>query len=468
MQKNLNLLWTNSKKCSIIIQYLKFGLYLSGRKTPAIIISIIGGIKMKHFSKLTAAAAAVILAATSAGCSAPSAINIGSGTKNAVKIDGAEIRAGVFIYNELQAYNEAAMKIYQESGAYPTADDIQDAKIEDLDSEDWIQNKATDYCKQFVAVNREFDKVGGELTADELKEIDEAVESAKDQAIFKDNGVGEQSIREMYTNSSKQTYLFKHYYGIDSEFGCSEDDLKKYYEDNIARVKYLNISLKDSEGKKLEGDALKEVNDLVDKYVKEINSESTNEARFKKFDEVKKEYEEYTQKKQEEEAAAQAAANGETTTSAETTTTVTTTPDPNETTTTTTTNPFENEVTLAKLTETTAPVGEAVEVTTAPEDESQAANKKFNNKVFNELTLYKAEKYDYDDTTVYIVIKGDIKERMNKDDIWTDETIENTLANRYSQDFLDMIKSLYETYSVDKNKRAYKRYAPFKLDLDNI
>ncbi len=421
---------------------------------------------MKHFSKLTAAAAAVILAATSVGCSAPGAITIGSGTKNAVTIDGYDVRSGIFIFNELQAYNEAYYKIYQESGSAPSNSDIQDAKIEDLDSEDWIQNKATDYCKQYVGILREFEKVGEELSADDFKKINDAVDAAKDQTIYKDNGVGEKSLKDVYTVSYMQSQLFKHYYGIDKEYGCSEDDLKKYYEDNTARIKYISVSLTDSDGKKLEGDDLKEVTDLVDKYVKEINAETTNEAKFKKFDEIKEKYNEYTTKKQEEAAAAQAAANGETTTSSITTSTVTTTADPDESTTTTTTDPFANEVTLAKLTETTAPVGEAVEVTTTAEDASQTALKSFNNKVFNDLTLYKAEKYDYDENTVYIVIKGDIKERLNADDIWTQETIDNTLTNRYGQDFTDMMKSLYDTYDVDKNKRAYKRYAPFKLNLD--
>ena len=128
---------------------------------------------MKHFSKLTAAAAAVILAATSVGCSAPGAITIGSGTKNAVTIDGYDVRSGIFIFNELQAYNEAYYKIYQESGSAPSNSDIQDAKIEDLDSEDWIQNKATDYCKQYVGILREFEKVGEELSADDLKKIND-------------------------------------------------------------------------------------------------------------------------------------------------------------------------------------------------------------------------------------------------------------------------------------------------------
>ena len=39
-----------------------------------------------------------------------------------------------------------------------------------------------------------------------------------------------------------------------------------------------------------------------------------------------------------------------------------------------------------------------------------------------------------------------------------DEMIKQTIHARKN--------AIYDTYDVDKNKRAYKRYAPFKLNLD--
>jgi len=439
---------------------------------------------MKKFTKLVAGAAAFTLAAASVGCSAPGAITIGGSTRNALSVDDYDIRAGIFIYYEMVSVSDAAEKMYEQSSTYPEISDIKKATFEGTSSEDWIQDKATEYCSKFVAVEREFDKLGLELTSDDLKSIKSAVRESKDEDYYTDNGIGESSLKDIITNgvagnwdnalfySSKYYKLFEHYYGIGSEFGCSEDELKDYFTDNYARVKYLSISLADSEGNKLEGDELRELNNLIDDYVKEINSAGSNSGKMKKFDEVKEKYEEYKEKKSEEEAAkaAEEAAAAEaetatgTTTTSTTTTTTTTTAD--ETATTTTTDPYANENILVKNTTTTAPVGEATVVTTTEESESAKAQREFNEKVFGDMTEYKAERYEYDDTTAYIVLKADIKERMTDDDLWSDDVKDSLIRVRYAQDFDDMIKSLADTYSVSKIKKAYKRYSPFELDLD--
>ena len=41
------------------------------------------------------------------------------------------------------------------------------------------------------------------------------------------------------------------------------------------------------------------------------------------------------------------------------------------------------------------------------------------------------------------------------------------ISQRYFNNFADWIKELADGYSVDKNKSSYKKYAPFKLDLEN-
>jgi len=460
---------------------------------------------MKKFRMFTAAVAAVTIASSMAGCSAPGAITIGSSTKNAATIDGFDIRAGVFIYNEIDAYNEAAYKIYEESGSYPSLSDVKDSRIEDLDAADWIQNRATDYCKRYVAIEKEFEKVGGELSDEDNTYVDEAVEYYKSQDIYKKNGVGEESIREVMTATRKQQYLFNYYYGIDKQFGCSEEELKEYYIDNTARIKYFQVSLTDTDGNKLEGDELREINKKIDDYVKQINEVKDNLGKMQKLDEMMADYTSYIEEKKAEstetdtttDTTTEAVTSEVTTTVSTDADTVTTSADENETTTTadtsaeeavtttssevtttavsgesdtttttTTTSPYENEVTITKYTTTAAPIGEAVVVTTAAETDAQKASREFNEKVFNDMSNYKAERYDYDENTVYIVIKGDIKDRMTDDDLWSEDVKDDTILKKYSDDYTDMIESLAKSYDVDKNKRAYKRYAPFKLKLD--
>ena len=118
---------------------------------------------MNKFNRFASAAAAFALAAASASCSAPEAITFGKGTQTALTVDGYEVPAGVFIYNEITAYRNAMYDMYYKNGKMPTLDDVKNSTIKDLDSTDWIQDNATDACKDFVASEKEFEKIGESL-----------------------------------------------------------------------------------------------------------------------------------------------------------------------------------------------------------------------------------------------------------------------------------------------------------------
>lgn len=415
---------------------------------------------MKKFNKFAAAAAAFALAVSSAGCSAPSAVTIGSGTKTALTIDGYEVPAGVFIYSELNAYSSAAYTIAMNNGmsSYPSTDEVKKARLENMEAADWIQNKATEDCADYVSVEKEFDKIGEQLTVDELSEVDDTFEQFKENELITKNGIGEDSLMSVIKNQYKQQHLFKHYYGIDSEYGCSEDELKQYFTDNTARVKYFTISLTDENGDALGADEQRDLENLASDYADEINSAASDEGKMAKFDEVQQEYADY-------QAAQTTTSEGETTV----TTTVATT-SAGETETTTTTDPYANEVTLVKATTTTTSAGETTAAVTSTTSAEQAASEKaqkdYNDYVFNTLGTYKAEVYKYDENTLYVIIKGDLSVRMTDDDLWSEDSVERLLSERYWNDFTDMMDKISSGYKIEKNKRAYRRYDPFKLTLE--
>ena len=413
---------------------------------------------MKKINSFAAAAAAFAIAVTSTSCSAPSAVTIGGGTKTALTVDGYDVNAGIFIYNELNAYSSAAYTMATDQGmsSYPTADQVKDATLEGKEASAWIQDKATEYCVDFVAVEKEFAKIGDSLTPEEKSEANDTYDTYSEDDLIAKNGIGEESLRAVIESSYKQQHLFKYYYGIDSQYGCSEDELKQYYSDNTARVKYLVIDMTDESGEALGEDEQKELMELAEDYADEINSVSGDEEKMAKFDDVKQEYDDY-------QAAQTTTSEGETTT---VTTTVTTAE--GETTTTTTTDPYANEVTLTKATTTTTAAGETTAVTTtttAEQGAAQQAQKDFNDKVFG-MDSYKAEVYKYDENTLYVLIKGDISARMTDDDLWSEDIIDQTLITRYGQEFTDMMDKIADAYKVEKNNKAYRRYEPFKLKLE--
>jgi len=417
---------------------------------------------MNKFNKFAAAAAAFALAATVSSCGAPEAITFGNSTKTALTVDGYDVPAGVFIYNEIYAYSSAAYELYSKNGEYPKFEDVKNATIESMDSTDWIQDKATEACRDFVANEREFAKIGESFTDEELTQIKQIIDSNANNTTFTENGIGSDSMRAVIENTYKQDHIFKHYYGLDKEKGCSEEELKEYYLDKTARIKYFAISLLDENGEKLGADELRRVNKMADEYVKEINDESTNLKKLWKIDECEKNYNDYVTERSEK-AAAEAGV-----TTVAVTTTVTTTADSNATTTTTTTDPYANEVTITKRTTTKADDTEiAITTTTSVESgKSAQAATDYNDYVFEKLGLYKAEKYQYDENTVYIIIKGDLEERMKDDDLWSEDNINNLISERYYEDFQNMMKDIANGYTVDKNASAYRRYSPFKLSIE--
>ena len=413
---------------------------------------------MKNLKKLAAAALSVVLSAASFGCSTPA---IGGNTRNALTIDGYEVPAGLFIYYTLQGYSEASAQVQQQKtdGSTPTPDDVKAAQIESSDATEWIQDKATEYCRDFVNVQREFDAINGELTADEKDEAKQMAEYYyNSDTRLKDNGVSLDTLELMVLNSYKQEAVFKHYYGFGSEKGCSEDELKDYFDDNFARVKYISISLLDAEGNKVTDDEQRTLRKKAEDYAKQINEKSSGLDKMLEVDAAQKDYDEY--KESQTTTASDLAPSVETTTTAVTTSEEKT----SSAETTTTTDLYANEQLIQKNTTTTKDES-AIEVgttTTTAEDPTTTDDYKFKEFLFNTIEKNKATVYDYSEDTIYVVIRGDLRERLTKEDLWSDDYITNLQKMRYTDDFVDFLKEKAEKLEIEKNKAAYRRYDPFK------
>ncbi|MCM1530098.1 MAG: hypothetical protein NC093_08910 [Alistipes sp.] len=412
---------------------------------------------MSYIKKTIAAVSAVALAVSMAGCTP----NIGGGSKTALTVDGYEVPAGVFIYYTMQGYNEAVSVLQNNTGSAPTVKDVRNSNIDSIDSTDWIQNKATDYVVDYVNILKEFDAIGGELTPEEIDEAEAMANNFYEQTpLVEENGVSLDSLKDISLSIYKEQALFKHYYGFDGEEGCTEDELKAYFDENYARVKYLAIDLTDSEGNKVSADEERKLRALAEEYVEQINSKSSDLEKLQEVEAVSQAYDEYK-------AASTTAADEE----AVVTTTTTAATDATETTATTTTDPYANERLVKKFTTTAADAASDDTVgtqaqTTEEEDESTKNANKFNEFVFSELESGKAVVYDYSDETIYIVIRGDLKEAMNEDGYWTDYYITTLQSERYQDAFVEKMEAKSAMLTAEKNKKAYKRYSPFKLVLE--
>ncbi|MDE6848042.1 MAG: hypothetical protein K2J44_01685, partial [Ruminococcus sp.] len=401
------------------------------------------------------------------------------GTEMAMTADGYDVSSGMFIFYTIQAYEDAASILQTKNGTAPTVKEVKNAHIDDIEASDWIQNKATEYCLTIAAIENEFNRIGGQLSSEELSEIEQTADNFVDSeqnSIYTKNGVGKESLKNVISATGSgsnyyggyeymQKYIFDHYYGFEGEKGCTEEELKDYFDDNFARVKYISISMTDENGEALSDDKKQELLRKADEYAKKINSEKDNMEKMYKMNEMQEDYDEYV-------AAQTTSAEDEETTTTTTTTTTATDSDGNPVT--TTTDPYENERLVQRYTTTT--VGETEDdsttsTTTADEEESDAekADREFKEYVFSEeLGMNKAEVYSYDENTIYVIIRGDLRERMTEDDYWSEDYIYNLQLLRYNDDFVDYLEKLSESIVPQKNSSSFKRYEPFKLDLSSL
>lgn len=412
---------------------------------------------MANFKRIAAAAASIAMLGSLAAC--------GSNTAYAFTIDGEKVNAGIYIYYSYVSYNEAINTLTEQNSELDTTDDklVKEQQIDGKDTLTWIQDKAATYCKEHVAVNKEFDAAGLTLSADTMTEIDTAMETfwSENKKGFEKNGVSESSVREVLEYTYKASELFKYYYNIDGKEGTTEDEVYDYYVDNTARVQYIRFDAVDGAGEKLEGSGETQFKKMVDDYLSAVEKLSDEKKIEDKMNTIKEEYSAYVTSVSEE-AAAEAAAtatdeNGSTITTT-TTTTIATTTSEGETTTTTTTAPYANESIVAKVT---------TKEDTKEEDLNYTPCKAVYDFVFEEAKTNKPEViYDEENNAYYLVVRYDIENRMTDDDLWTDDQKEGVVAAMFSDAFQDKLDTWVAALDVKTNDAAIKRYNPFDINFD--
>lgn len=417
-------------------------------------------------------AAATLLAAAVTG----SFVACGESTANAMTIDGIQIKAGMYIYYSYNAYLQLTQDLKAQNSELDVTDNkvVKEQKMDGVSAETWIQNKALEYCKQYAAVEKKADELGIELKSDDKNDINDKVETFWDNSgeIYEKNGISKESVKAILENTYLTDEVFMHYYEVDGEEGVTEDGLKEFYEENNARVQYIQFDLKDGKGDDLDDAGKADMKKMVEDYLGEVQAlKGDEDAMEDKMDDIQSEYNAYVTSISEEAAAETATsatdADGneiaattteaaETTAAAETTTTAEA-----ETTesgaTTTATAPYANEKIIAKVT---------TDSDTKEEDVTYTPSKKAYDFIFNDAELGVPAMVE-DDNAYYIILRRDIKERMTDDDLWTEDNMNSVIYTEYQKDFEDMRDKWCDDLNVEKNDRAIKRYDAFKIDMNS-
>lgn len=339
------------------------------------------------------------------------------------EVDGNTVAAGLYIYYQNEGYGDALYNLVQEdSNTYfmhylyyynygyvdPELFSVTLSNGETV--EEHINNYALDMCKQVVIMDKLFDELGLEFTADEQALIDTQVRSAwsNAQESWESAGVSEASFKAALVANYKEDKVFDAYYEVGGRNGTTEEEIKDYFADNYARIKYVTFTFADSVDDAIDEARKNEQLDLANEYLASAQSGTP-------MDELIKQYNEYlasleTEEEDDDVVNVDLSGNDD---------------DAD--------NEYANESVLSK--------------------ESTYPTEKFVNYVF---TTVKVGDYSViqDDTCFYLVERLDVRERT---DLY-DQYRNSIMQELFDGDFTRLINQELAKYTVNVNNNSVKRY----------
>lgn len=388
-------------------------------------------------------------------------------TRTVINVEGVDVPAGVYIYYQLNSYTEAMNKAYEEGNT-----ELMDATIEGKSSKDWINDNALELCKEHVAIQNKFEELGLTLSEENNKLIDKSLDDIMEgyEEKYKKSGIAESSIKSVLTVSEMKNEIFNYYYAKDGIEEVSEDDIHKYYVDNYARIKLIQVSLMDIDGEDLDDEDKEEMIDRANDYVDRINSgedfdkiadehkefveslkeEAEDSEDDEDEDEDEPEETEAQEEETEETTPAESTEEDETAESTEASETEETTPEETEA--------PEDEDETEESTEQYK--NEYIIVKAASEDDKNATPSiKVNNAIFNDAIVGGKAIVVEDKSICFVMQRLDIAERED-----TYEEGKDILLTAMKEDeFNDLAKSWYKDYEFKVNEAAIKKYDPMTL-----
>lgn len=201
----------------------------------------------------TAALLCAALAAGAASCAASQTYPL--------TIDGEQIRAGIYIFEQQSAINSAKDKITEEQPDLDTSADgfsYLNQTVEGKSFTDWVNEKTVEYCRDYIAEKRLFASNGLSLTAEQNKSVKDNVNALWDESnyyaqilygtntvgeYFEKLGIGKQSFKELQEASEMRELLFEHFYGEGGSLAATADEINAVLESDYAAMSYFDYNL---------------------------------------------------------------------------------------------------------------------------------------------------------------------------------------------------------------------------------
>lgn len=200
-----------------------------------------------------------------------------------IKCDYTTLPVGVYIYYLSTCYSEAKSKVENTS-------DVLNQEIDGKKSSEWIKDKAMEYCKKLIAIEKKFEDMKLSFTDDEAKAIQATTDSQWSQykVMLESYGVSKDSFYRATTIFAvKYQRVFDAMYKEGGTDAVSKDDIKKYYKDNYTNYTYIsNSTTKQDENGNTVFKEESEIKNIEEKFASYANSIKEGTS----FEDIKKKY----------------------------------------------------------------------------------------------------------------------------------------------------------------------------------
>ena len=217
---------------------------------------------MKWMKKIASGALALLMAASLTAC--------GGDTSWAYRSENATVTSGMYVGLSIQALNSAFAVDGYDSSKSPFKQDL-----EGKDGTQWIQDKAAELSREYLAVEEKFQEMGLSFTDEEESSFNNNVElywtTLRMSSTYEGEGCGKESFAKILRNSAKKNKIFETVYGEGGEKEVPVDELKTIFATDYAKGTYITVSLTDSDGNALTGADLIAKKDEAQKLLDQIN-----------------------------------------------------------------------------------------------------------------------------------------------------------------------------------------------------
>ncbi|MDR2558818.1 MAG: hypothetical protein LBC86_04640 [Oscillospiraceae bacterium] len=181
-------------------------------------------------------------------------------TRSALTVNGESVRAGEYIYMQINAAQEAAerfMELYPDVVIHEEGFDFFSQEIDGKSFGGWVNDRAVELLTEMAAVAVLFGELGLEFSTGDEFEVRRSVDAMWGNPdvrasfgldydtfgdFYEDIGVGKESIVSVLLHGMREEMVFFAIFGEDGTEAVPQEEISSYFEQNFVRYRVIKMS----------------------------------------------------------------------------------------------------------------------------------------------------------------------------------------------------------------------------------